>query len=111
MRFKADEIASVISNELLQFREKVDTRETGRVLEVGDGIARCYGLSQVITYMAEPYIASGELVEILKDWTRPPLPVHVVYPPNRHLSAKVRAFVDWAAELFAKHPQLQRTTN
>jgi DNA-binding transcriptional LysR family regulator len=47
-------------------------------------------------------------VQILPEWTRPPLPVHVVYPPNRHLSAKVRAFVDWAAELFAKHPQLQR---
>jgi LysR family transcriptional regulator for bpeEF and oprC len=29
-----------------------------------------------------------------------------VYPPNRHLSPKVRAFVDWAAELFANHPQL-----
>jgi len=68
-----------------------------------------FGLSQVITYMAEPFIASGELVQILPEWTRPPLPVHVVYPPNRHLSAKVRAFVDWAAELFAKHPQLQRT--
>ena len=35
-----------------------------------------------------------------------PCPMHVVYPPNRHLSAKVRAFVDWAAELFAKHPHL-----
>ena len=33
--------------------------------------------------------------------------MHVVYPPNRHLSAKVRVFVDWAVELFAAHPQLQ----
>ena len=41
-------------------------------------------------------------------WHREPLPIHVVYPPNRHLSAKVRAFVDWAAELFAKSPRLQR---
>jgi DNA-binding transcriptional LysR family regulator len=49
---------------------------------------------------------SGELVELLADWGRPGVPIHVVYPPNRHLSAKVRAFVDWAAELFAKHPQL-----
>jgi DNA-binding transcriptional LysR family regulator len=67
-----------------------------------------FGLSQMITFMAEPHIASGELVQILPEWTRPPLPVHVVYPPNRHLSAKVRAFVDWTAELFARHPQLQR---
>src|SRR3954469_13234193 len=54
MRFKADEIASVISEELTQFRTAVDTRETGRVLEVGDGIARCYGLSEVM---------AGELVD------------------------------------------------
>ena len=67
-----------------------------------------FGISQAITYMAEPHIANGELVEMLPEWTRPPLPVHVVYPPNRHLSAKVRVFVDWAADLFAKHPRLQR---
>jgi F-type H+-transporting ATPase subunit alpha len=54
MRFKADEIASVISHELGTFRAQVDTRETGRVLEVGDGIARCYGLSEVM---------AGELVD------------------------------------------------
>lgn len=48
MRFKADEIASVIFEELNQFHSKVDTREVGRVLEVGDGIARCYGLSEVM---------------------------------------------------------------
>ena len=68
-----------------------------------------FGLSQVISYIAEPYLASGELVQILPEWTRPILPVHVVYPPNRHLSAKVRAFVDWTADLFAKHPRLQRS--
>jgi hypothetical protein len=28
--------------------------------------------------------------------------MHVVYPPNRHLSARVRAFVEWAAELFGR---------
>lgn len=67
-----------------------------------------FGISQCITFMADPHIESGELVEILPDWTRDPLPVHVVYPPNRHLSAKVRVFVDWAADLFSKNPKLQR---
>ncbi len=67
-----------------------------------------FGISQCVTFMADPHLANGELVEILADWTRPPLPVHVVYPPNRHLSAKVRVFVDWAADLFAKNPALQR---
>jgi LysR family transcriptional regulator, regulator for bpeEF and oprC len=43
---------------------------------------------------------------VLPEWSRPPVPVHVVYPPNRHLSAKVRAFVDWAAELFGNLPDI-----
>jgi F-type H+-transporting ATPase subunit alpha len=54
MRFKADEIASVIVEELNNFRQKADTRKVGRVLEVGDGIARCYGLTEVM---------AGELVD------------------------------------------------
>ena len=64
------------------------------------------GISQTASFQAAPYLANGELVQVLPDWTRERLPVHVVYPPNRHLSAKVRAFVDWAADLFAKHPHL-----
>ena len=48
MKFNSGEIASVILEELNQFRSRTDTREVGRVLEVGDGIARCYGLSDVM---------------------------------------------------------------
>src|SRR6476620_2826961 len=54
MKFKADEIASVIQQEIEQFQSQIDVREVGRVLEVGDGIARCYGLSGVM---------AGEMVE------------------------------------------------
>jgi LysR family transcriptional regulator, regulator for bpeEF and oprC len=63
------------------------------------------GVSQAARFSVAPYLASGQLVQVLPDWSRSPIPVHVVYPPNRHLSAKVRAFVDWAAELFAKQEQ------
>ena len=48
MRFKADEIASVIQQEIEQYESRIDVREVGRVLEVGDGIARVYGLSGVM---------------------------------------------------------------
>ena len=54
MKFKADEIASVIQQEIEQYRSEIDVREVGRVLEIGDGIARVYGLSGVM---------SGEMVE------------------------------------------------
>ncbi len=65
------------------------------------------GVSQIGTFGATPHLQSGALVQVLAEWTHPPVPVYVVYPPNRHLSAKVRAFVDWAAELFARNAQLQ----
>jgi F-type H+-transporting ATPase subunit alpha len=45
MRFKVDEIASVITEEIRKFRTEVDLSEVGTVLEVGDGIARIYGLT------------------------------------------------------------------
>ncbi|MBX9872834.1 MAG: LysR family transcriptional regulator [Burkholderiaceae bacterium] len=64
------------------------------------------GVGQIAAFTALPLIARGELVQVLPDWTSPTIPLYVVYPPNRHLSAKVRAFVEWAAQLFAQHPQL-----
>ncbi len=54
MKFSADEIASVIQKEIEQYESQIDVREVGTVLEVGDGIARVYGLTNV---------ASGEMVE------------------------------------------------
>ena len=48
MKFNSDEIASVIQQEVEQFSSQIDVREVGRVLEVGDGIARVYGLSGVM---------------------------------------------------------------
>jgi F-type H+-transporting ATPase subunit alpha len=54
MRFRADEIVSVLQAEISQYRSQLDSRQVGRVLEVGDGIARVYGLSSVM---------AGEMVE------------------------------------------------
>lgn len=54
MKFKADEIASVIQKEIEGFQSQIDVREVGQVLQVGDGIARVYGLSGVM---------AGEMVE------------------------------------------------
>ncbi len=45
MKFRADEISSVIQREIEQFSPEITRSEVGQVLEVGDGIARVYGLS------------------------------------------------------------------
>jgi len=66
------------------------------------------GIVRTATFMAQPHFASGALVPLLLDWCADSVPIHVVYPPNRHLSAKLRVFVDWAAELFARSDLIQR---
>ena len=48
MKFRADEISSVIQREIAQFTPEITRTEVGLVLEVGDGIARVYGLSGVM---------------------------------------------------------------
>jgi LysR family transcriptional regulator for bpeEF and oprC len=65
------------------------------------------GVVRMATVTAAPFLASGQLVRLLPDWLCDPMPVQVVYPQNRHLSAKVRVFVEWIADLFAQYPLLQ----
>jgi F-type H+/Na+-transporting ATPase subunit alpha len=48
MKFKVDEISSVIADEIRQYRSETDLAEVGTVLEVGDGIARVYGLQDAL---------------------------------------------------------------
>ena len=54
MKIKTDEIASVIRQEIEQYTQELEVSEVGRVVEVGDGIARVYGLSKAM---------AGELLE------------------------------------------------
>ncbi len=69
------------------------------------------GVIQVPSFMVQDHINAGELVPVLTNWCSAPKPLHIVYPPNRHLSNKVRVFVDWLAELFAKDDKIQRRSS
>jgi LysR family transcriptional regulator for bpeEF and oprC len=64
------------------------------------------GIGQMAAFSVKPFIQSGQLEPLLLDWRSDPIPLHVVYPQNRHLSAKVRAFVEWVAELLADEDKL-----
>ena len=55
---RPDEVSNIIKQELSGFEQKAETSEVGTVLQVGDGIARVYGLKKVM---------SGELVEFPGD--------------------------------------------
>ncbi|CAB3641143.1 HTH-type transcriptional regulator PgrR [Paraburkholderia sediminicola] len=65
-----------------------------------------FGLFQPALFMVLPHLRSGQLVEVLPELKPLPMPISAVYPHSRHLSPKVRVFVDWIAELFDRCPLL-----
>jgi DNA-binding transcriptional LysR family regulator len=79
------------------------------VLAVDDGNAYLaaglagLGVLWLPDYMCKAHLARGELVPLFEDWQLDPMPMYVAFPPNRHVSAKLRVFIDWIAELMAHH--------
>ena len=61
------------------------------------------GLTRVLAYQAAEAIKGGRLTIVLARFEPPPLPIHIVYPTSRLLSAKVRTFIDLAIELSDWH--------
>ena len=58
------------------------------------------GMLQGMRFFLQPYIDSGQLVEVLPDFPAPRRPLSLLYP-HRHLSHKVRVFADWLQGLVA----------
>lgn len=79
------------------------------VLAVDDGNAYLaaglagLGVLWLPDYMAKAHRANGELVPLFEDWRLDPMPLYIAFPPNRHVSAKLRVFIDWVAELMTHH--------
>jgi DNA-binding transcriptional LysR family regulator len=77
------------------------------VVNTTDGAAEAaaagLGLTYLVSYQVEAYIRSGRLQRVLADFEPPPIPINIVHPAGRHLSPKVRLFIDHlVAELRAK---------
>jgi DNA-binding transcriptional LysR family regulator len=79
------------------------------VISVDDGNAGLaaalagLGVIWLPDYMAIEHVSRGELVRLFEDWHLEPMPMYVAFPPNRHVSAKLRVFIDWVVELMAQH--------
>lgn len=67
-------------------------------------VERGWGLTQLLSYQLGPAIEAGRLRVVLEEFETAPLPVHIVHTEGRKASAKVRAFVDFAAERLRKDP-------
>ena len=72
----------------------------GAELYTGGALAGL-GIVQVPRYRIRESLANGELCVLLPDCPPPPIPVSVLYPQNRQLSLRVRAFADWLVQVFA----------
>jgi LysR family transcriptional regulator for bpeEF and oprC len=59
------------------------------------------GLAQFSRYRVAGELANGTMREILPATPPPSLPMTVLYPPQRHIPARLRVFVDWLVELAA----------
>lgn len=66
------------------------------------------GVLQTPRFMVEEALAGGALLPVLPEWSTDALPLYVVYPPNTHLSNRLRVFVDWIADRFAGDALLAR---
>ena len=65
------------------------------------------GIAQMPAFVVKDAMERGALDLVLGDWFPEPAPLHVVYPQSRHLSRRVRVFVDWLAALIADHDGIQ----
>lgn len=62
------------------------------------------GIALLPSFLCANDLASGRLVHVLEGWSPGEVQVHLVYPSQRHLSARVRAFVDLVVERLPTFP-------
>jgi F-type H+-transporting ATPase subunit alpha len=72
MKIKTDEIASVIKQEIQQFTAQLEVSDVGKVIEVGDGIARIYGLAnamagEMLEFQTSEGVVMGQVFNLEQD--------------------------------------------
>ncbi|MEI6001976.1 LysR family transcriptional regulator [Paraburkholderia bengalensis] len=101
----------VIDWSFLENGKEVDVKMKGSIsVNDAEAYVSCglegFGLIQSPRFMVLQYLCTGQLVEVLPEIKPSPLPISVVYLHSRHLSSKVRVFVDWMAALCESCPLL-----
>ncbi|MBT2117313.1 LysR family transcriptional regulator [Dyella sp. LX-66] len=97
-------------------RDTETVRILGRyVLSVDDGNAYLeaglagLGALWLPHYMAREHVSRGALIPLFETWHMDRMPLYLAFPPNRHISAKLRVFIDWMVELMAQHAPIDLT--
>jgi DNA-binding transcriptional LysR family regulator len=76
---------------LLRARLTVNTAEAAI-----DGALAGLGLTRVLSYQVDDALKAGKLVSVLRRYEPPPVPVNLIYQKEMRVTAKVRAFIDFA---------------
>ncbi|EPY4109021.1 LysR substrate-binding domain-containing protein [Klebsiella pneumoniae] len=61
------------------------------------------GVIALPNYMAAAHQAVGALIPLFTQWRINPMPLYLAFPPNRHVNAKLRVFIDWIVEVMLQH--------
>lgn len=88
-----------VGEDVVERRLKASIVVNGADLYTGAALSGL-GIVQVPRYRVEPELSQGLLRELMVDHPPPPMPVSVLHPQNRQLSARVRVFTQWLAEQF-----------
>jgi len=100
--------SSASSPYVLQRGEETVTIRGQHVLSIDDGNAYLaaglagMGALWLPDYMARAAVASGALLPLFAGWRIAPMAMSLAYPPNRHLSKKLRVFIEWVQQLMAQ---------
>jgi DNA-binding transcriptional LysR family regulator len=101
----------VSTRHVWRFRDRAGTEHAVRVAgslhsNNGDLLAQAAAQGAGIVFepafIVGPEVRAGRLVPLLQDYVTPPVPIYALYPSRKHLSAKVRRFVDFLAERFSQ---------
>ena len=86
-------------------RERVAVRAVLASNQIDAALDACVagvGVGRFLCYQVQRHLDTGRLERVLAEFEPQPLPIHVIYPHSRLLSANLRAFVDWAVPRLRK---------
>ena len=101
----------VSASDLWQFRDRAGGEHAVRVAGtlhsnngelLAEAAASGAGIAFEPAFIVGELVRAGRLVPLLQDFVAPPIPIYALYPSRKHLSAKVRRFVDFLVERFAQ---------
>jgi DNA-binding transcriptional LysR family regulator len=108
VRFLSSRTGATLLHVMHRAGERVELRgECALAVDDGNALLAAglagVGVLWLPDYMAKPHVTRGELVRIFEEWHFDPMPLYVAFPPNRHVSSKLRVFIEWIVALMAEH--------